>query len=151
MAVVGEFAEKPRYQGAGSSLVNPTKVENLIENLKGKGLNLTGFAKGYSRENPTADLELIQEAVTLCAGADVVLLCIGLDEHSEIEGQDREHLELPESQTALLHALSRVNSNIVLVLSGGAPFWWCVIPPTILPAAAPWRTLWWASSIPAAN
>ena len=122
VAIVGEFAEKPRYQGAGSSLVNPTQVENLLDNLKGKGLNLTGFARGYSRENPRGDAELIQEAVQLCAGADVVLLCMGLDERSEIEGQDREHLELPESQTILLHAISRVNPNIVLVLSGGAPF-----------------------------
>ncbi len=122
VAVVGEFAEIPRYQGAGSSLVNPTKVENLLDHLKGKGLNLLGYAKGYSRESDGADLELIQEAVQLCAGADTVLLCMGLDERSEIEGQDRENLELPESQTALLHALARVNSNIVLVLSGGAPF-----------------------------
>ena len=122
VAVVGEFAEKPRYQGAGSSLVNPTKVENLIDHLKGKGLNLLGYAKGYSRENDSADMELLHEAVQLCAGADVVLLCMGLDERSEIEGQDRTHLELPESQTSLLHALARVNSNIVLVLSGGAPF-----------------------------
>ena len=122
VAVVGEFAEIPRYQGAGSSLVNPTKVENLLDHLKGKGLNLLGYAKGYSRDSDGADAALLQEAVQLCAGADAVLLCIGLDERSEIEGQDREHLELPEGQTALLHALSRVNSNIVLVLSGGAPF-----------------------------
>ena len=122
VAVVGEFAEIPRYQGAGSSLVNPTQVENLLDHLKGKGLYLTGFAKGYTRKKAHPDLELIHEAVNLCAGADVVLLCVGLDENSEIEGQDREHLKLPESQTALIHALSRVNSNIVLVLSGGAPF-----------------------------
>ena len=122
VAVVGEFAEKPRYQGAGSSLVNPTQVDTLLYDLKGKGLHLLGYAKGYSRDCDSADMELIHEAVKLCAGADVVLLCIGLDERSEVEGQDRSHLEIPESQTALLHALSRVNSNIVLVLSGGAPF-----------------------------
>ena len=122
VAVIGEFAEQPRYQGAGSSLVNPTQMDNLLEHLKGKGLYLTGYAKGYTRKNPNPELELIQEAVQLCAGADTVLLCMGLDENSEIEGQDRENLKLPESQTALLHALARVNSNIVLVLSGGAPF-----------------------------
>lgn len=122
VAVVGEFAERPRYQGAGSSLVNPTRVECLLDNLKGKGLHLTGYAKGYCHENESADLELIQEAVQLSAGADVVLLCCGLDDRSEVEGQDRTHLELPESQSALFHALRRVNSNIVLVLSGGAPF-----------------------------
>ena len=122
VAIVGEFAEAPRYQGAGSSLVNPTQVDNLLNELKGRGLHLLGFAKGYTRKSDSADMDLIHEAVQLCAGADVVLLCMGLDERSEIEGQDREHLELPESQTALLHALARVNSNIVLVLSGGAPF-----------------------------
>ena len=122
VAIVGEFAEEPRYQGAGSSLVNPTKVENLIDHLKGKGLQLAGFAKGYTRKNPAPDMDLIQEAVQLCIGADTVLLCMGLDERSEVEGQDREHLELPENQTALLAALARVNPNIVLVLSGGAPF-----------------------------
>lgn len=122
VAVVGEFAQRPRYQGAGSSLVNPTQVECLLDSLKGKGPRLMGFAKGYSYESETPDLELIQEAVQISAGAEVVLLCIGLDDRSEVEGQDRKHLELPESHTALLHALSRVNPNIVLVLSGGAPF-----------------------------
>ena len=122
VAIVGEFAESPRYQGAGSSLVNPTKVENLLDHLKGRGLQLAGSAKGYTREHPAPDMDMIEEAVQLCIGADAVLLCMGLDERSEIEGQDREHLELPESQTVLLAALARVNPNIVLVLSGGAPF-----------------------------
>ena len=121
-AVVGEFAQRPRYQGAGSSLVNPTKVENLLDSLKGTGLRLTGFAKGYSHESEAPDMDLIQEAVRICAGADVVLLCVGLDDRSEVEGQDRAHLKLPESHIALLHAVARVNPNIVLVLSGGAPF-----------------------------
>ena len=122
VAVVGEFAQRPRYQGAGSSLVNPTGMDNLLDSLKGKGLRLMGFAKGYSHESETPDMELIQEAVQLCAGAEIVLLCIGLDDRSEVEGLDRKHLELPESHIALLNALSRVNPNIVLVLSGGAPF-----------------------------
>ncbi len=133
VAVVGEFAESPRYQGAGSSLVNPTQVENLLENLKGKGLHLTGFAKGYCRENPQGDADLIQEAVQLSMGADAVLLCMGLDDSSEVEGQDRAHLKLPESQTLLLHALRRVNPNIVLVLSGGAPF--------LMPASSTYRAV----------
>ena len=122
VAVVGEFAEIPRYQGAGSSLVNPTQLDNLLEHLKGKGLHLTGYAKGYSSAGAADDMELVQEAVRLCAGSDIVLLCIGLDNNSEEEGEDRAHLELPENQLTLLHAISRVNSNIVLVLSGGSPF-----------------------------
>ena len=122
VAIVGEFAQRPRYQGAGSSLVNPTKVENPLDSLKGKGLQLAGYAKGYSHEKTSMDPDLIQEAVGICAGADVVLLCCGLDDRSEVEGQDRTHLMLPESQISLLHALRRINPNIVLVLSGGAPF-----------------------------
>ena len=77
VAIVGEFAEIPRYQGAGSSLVNPTKVETLLDHLKGKDLQLAGFAKGYTRKNPAPDMDLIQEAVQLCVGADAVLLCMG--------------------------------------------------------------------------
>ena len=122
VAVVGEFAQRPRYQGAGSSKVNPTKVENLLDGLKDAGLSLAGFAKGYSHESEAPDQQLIQEAVKLCADADVVLLCIGLDDRSEVEGMDRPHLELPTSHRALFEAVSQVNSNIVLVLSGGAPF-----------------------------
>ena len=126
-ALIGEFAEIPRFQGAGSSLVNPTKVDCLKDALAGSGLYLTGFAKGYTRENSEPDMILIHEAVTLAMGADAVLLCIGLDERSEMEGRDRGSLKLPESQVALLNALSRVNSNIVLVLSGGSPF---LMPPS---------------------
>lgn len=126
-ALIGEFAEKPRYQGAGSSNVNPTKVDCLKDALAGCGLQFTGFARGYTRENPEADMALIHEAVTLAMGSDVVLLCIGLDERSEMEGRDRANLMLPESQMTLLKALRRVNSNIVLILSGGSPF---LMPPS---------------------
>ena len=122
VAVVGEFAQRPRYQGAGSSKVNPTKVENLLDGLKDTALKVVGFAKGYSHESEAPDQQLIQEAVKLCADADAVLLCIGLDDRSEVEGMDRSHLEMPESHKALFDAVSKVNSNIVLVLSGGAPF-----------------------------
>ena len=130
-ALIGEFAERPRFQGAGSSLVNPTKVDCLKDALSGSGLYLTGFARGYTRENSEPDMALIHEAVTLAMGADVVLVCIGLDERSEMEGRDRGTLKLPESQTALLNALSRVNANIVLVLSGGSPF--------LMPASSQFR------------
>ncbi|MBP3672231.1 MAG: glycoside hydrolase family 3 C-terminal domain-containing protein [Oscillospiraceae bacterium] len=130
-ALIGEFAETPRFQGAGSSLVNPTKVDCLKDALKSSGLYLTGFAKGYTRENSEPDTTLIHEAVTLAMGADVVLLCVGLDERSEMEGRDRATLKLPESQVALLNALCRVNSNIVLILSGGSPF--------LMPASSQFR------------
>lgn len=123
-AVIGDFARLPRYQGAGSSQVNPTRMDNLLDALK-KDLSVT-FAQGYRRGKAAADATLIQHAVSAASAAEVVLLCVGLDEISECEGRDRSNLELPESQQALIRAVCKVNSNVVLVLSGGAPF---VLPP----------------------
>lgn len=121
-ALIGDFAAVPRYQGAGSSVVNPTKVDNLREKLEAAGLNIAGFAEGYSRTDPRPDETLIQEAVSLAESADVVLLCVGLDEISESEGLDRVSLELPRGQQILIREVCRKNPNVVLVLSGGAPF-----------------------------
>ena len=126
-ALIGEFAQKPRYQGAGSSNVNPTRVDCLKDALAGCGLHFTGFAGGYARGQQEADMAMVHEAVKLAMGADVVLLCIGLDECSEMEGRDRASMKLPECQMTLLNALYRVNPNIVLVLSGGSPF---LMPPS---------------------
>ncbi len=124
IAVVGDFAATARYQGAGSSLVNPTQIENLWDCLKEIYPDAL-FAQGYRRsQGPDAALE--DEAAELCREADAVILCIGLDESSEAEGMDRTHLQLPAAQQSLLSRLSRENANLVLVLSGGAPF---VIPP----------------------
>ena len=122
VAIIGDFAETPRYQGAGSSQVNPTKLENLKEALEHAGLDITGFAKGYSRVNPKPDDELIAPAILLAKNSDIVLLCMGLDEITESEGMDRLSMEISEGQKKLIDELYRVNRNIVLVISGGAPF-----------------------------
>lgn len=121
VALIGDFAQKPRYQGAGSSLVNPTRVDSLLDVLKKTALTLT-YAQGYRRGKAKADRNLIREAVEAAKQADTVLLCAGLDELAECEGQDRLHMNLPEAQLTLLRALRNANENIVLVLSGGAPF-----------------------------
>lgn len=121
VAVLGDFARKPRYQGAGSSLVNPTRMENLPDSLKTLGVQVVAEAQGY-RRCKGAEESLLEEAKKAAQGADVVIIAMGLDETSESEGMDREHLELPEAQLALLKAVRTVNENIVLVLSGGAPF-----------------------------
>lgn len=118
VALIGDFAKTPRYQGAGSSLVNPTRVDNLLDALS--DLDVT-FAQGFRRDGKKAE-KLLREAVSAAKNAETVLLCLGLDEMAETEGRDREHLELPESQRKLFEAVSRVNKNVVLVLSGGAPF-----------------------------
>ena len=120
VALIGEFAEKPRYQGAGSSLVNPTRLDTMVDALQKTDLAVT-YAQGYARfAGP--DRNLTREALAVAKNADVVVLCMGLDEMSESEGQDRTHLNLPENQLALLRALARVSDKVVLVLSGGAPF-----------------------------
>ncbi len=122
VVLIGDFAETPRYQGAGSSVVNPTKLENLLECAASAGLDVRGFARGYDRANSEPARELIEEATALAAGAGTVLLCVGLDELAESEGLDRSSLDLPENQRQLIEAVAAVNKNVVLVLSGGAPF-----------------------------
>ena len=121
-AIIGDFAKAPRYQGAGSSQVNPTKLDNLYDCLASAGVDITGYAQGFDRKNPQPNPGMIEEAVHLAKEAEMVLLCVGLDEILESEGMDRLHMELSQSQQALIDAVSNVNKNIILVLSGGAPF-----------------------------
>ncbi len=121
-AIIGDFAKAPRYQGAGSSQVNPTKLDNLYDCLASAGVTIAGYAQGFDRKNPQPNPGMIGEAVQIARGAEVVLLCVGLDEILESEGMDRLHMELSQSQQALIDAVFNVNKNIILVLSGGAPF-----------------------------
>ncbi len=120
VAVIGEFADIPRYQGAGSSLVNPTYCESALKVIRETDLNLTGYARGYVR-NEKADDKLIAEAAELAKKADVVLLYVGLDEISESEGLDRKHMRMPEGQTRLIDEICRVNSKTVVILHAGSP------------------------------
>lgn len=119
VAVIGEFAKEARYQGAGSSIVNPTKLENTLELLAESGINNIGFEQGFNRYGKKGQRK-IDKACALAKDADVVLLYIGLDEVTEAEGLDRENIKLPQNQIDLLNALYEVNSNIVAVLSCGA-------------------------------
>lgn len=121
VAVIGDFAKNPRYQGAGSSQVNPTKLDNLYDQLT-PIFNITGYAQGFDRKDPNPQEALIDEAVAVAKEADTVLLCVGLEEILESEGMDRLHMELSKSQQALIQAVCEANSNVILVLSGGAPF-----------------------------
>ena len=121
VAVIGDFAKTPRYQGAGSSQVNATKIDNLYDSLE-KYLNITGYAQGFDRKNPNPIDKLISEAVEVARNAETVLLCVGLDEILESEGMDRLHMGLSKSQQKLINEVCAVNKNVILVLSGGAPF-----------------------------
>lgn len=122
VAVIGDFAQTPRYQGAGSSQVNPTKLDNFLDCAKAADLKVTGFAKGFSQVDPHPQQELIADAVKLAQSNEIVLLCIGLDEIAESEGMDRLSMELSKGQQALIEAVAKVNKNIILVISGGSPF-----------------------------
>ncbi|MCR8644274.1 glycoside hydrolase family 3 C-terminal domain-containing protein [Paenibacillus sp. N1-5-1-14] len=117
-AIIGDFARNPRYQGAGSSLINPAKLSNSWDELGKSGLSIVGHAQGFKRMGGKS-AQLLNEAVSLAKQADTVLLFLGLDEGSEAEGVDRTDLSLRENQLELLHALKQVGSNVVVILSGG--------------------------------
>ncbi|WOF23559.1 glycoside hydrolase family 3 C-terminal domain-containing protein [Microbacterium betulae] len=118
VALIGDFADTPRYQGAGSSAVNPTRLTSLREAIGDTGLVLTGFARGFRRDG-AADAGLLAEAAALAETADVALLALGLPEISESEGLDRSGLALPAVQVGLLRAVARANPRTVVVLSAG--------------------------------
>ena len=119
VAVIGDFAETPRYQGAGSSAVNSIKVDTFLDCLSDSGLYSVGFAPGFDRqEKPDAAKQA--EAVALAAKADAVLLCLGLDEIKESEGLDRADMKLADNQIELLQAVREANPNTVVIVNAGA-------------------------------
>jgi len=124
VALIGDFARVPRYQGAGSSLVNSRRVETLRGQLTQRlGQKLLGTVSGYARHgNDTKRQEArrLRKALRLARRADCVIFCGGLDEMAETEGLDRKTLALPAVQQRVLRALAAVNPNIVLVLSAGS-------------------------------
>ena len=119
VAVIGDFATTPRYQGAGSSLVNPTHVAVPIEELRESGLDVVGAARGFIPGAPP-DPVLIDEGARVAGSADAVLLYLGLDEFAESEGKDRDHLRLPEAQVELLHAVAATGTPVIVVLAAGS-------------------------------
>ena len=119
VAILGDFAETPRYQGAGSSAVNSIKVDTVLENLAQSGLQVLGFAPGFDRRG-MADAAKEAEAVALAKQADVAVLFLGLDEIKESEGLDRTDMKLADNQIALLKAVQQANPNTVVVLNAGS-------------------------------
>ena len=119
VAILGDFAETPRYQGAGSSAVNSLKVDTVLENLAQSGLQVLGFAPGFDRHG-RADAAKQAEAVALAKQADVAVLFLGLDEIKESEGLDRTDMKLADNQIALLKAVQQANPNTVVVLNAGS-------------------------------
>ena len=119
VALIGDFALTPRYQGAGSSMVNPTKVDSLKDAMEAAELDMVGYCAGYERSGKP-NKAYLDEAVSQAKMADVVILCIGLDESSESEGLDRTHIGIPAVQKQLLDAVTAVNPNVVAVVSAGS-------------------------------
>lgn len=120
IAVVGAFAEQPRFQGSGSSQVNPVRVTTALDAFAQRGIAVS-YAPGYDPVTSAPDARLIHEAVAVAAGADAVVLLAGLPATFESEGFDRDDLSLPRQHEQLIQAVCRANPRTVVALSNGAP------------------------------
>ena len=120
IALIGDMVKNPRYQGAGSSTINPYKVENAFENFKEYNVEFE-YTKGYERIESENDENLRKEAVELAKKNKIVVIFAGLTENYESEGVDRKNLDIPENQNKLIEEISKVNKNIIVVLANGAP------------------------------
>ena len=121
VAVIGALANSTRYQGAGSSKINPFKLEQPLDELKKQfGADNVSYTTGYHL-NDTQDTDEIARAVELAKQADVVFVFAGLTPKYESEGFDREHLNLPQVQLDLIHALGDQLAKTVVILQNGAP------------------------------
>lgn len=118
IAFIGEFAEKPRFQGGGSSHINCFKTTGAVE--AAKGLKVT-YARGYDVAADDAPADMIAEAATAAKKAKVAVVFAGLPDAYESEGYDRTHMRMPESQNRLIEAVAEANPNTVVVLHNGSP------------------------------
>lgn len=127
VAIIGEMAKAPRFQGAGSSVINPTMLSNAFDELSELGVNLT-YSQGYYKSAPTkkdkkirlSDEQLVANACEVAKNADVAVVFVGLTEEFEGEGYDRETIEMPANHNALVSAVAAANPNTVVVLAGGS-------------------------------
>ncbi|MFT3984986.1 MAG: glycoside hydrolase family 3 C-terminal domain-containing protein [Lachnospiraceae bacterium] len=119
VAVIGAFAENPRYQGGGSSHINSTKTESAIDVLSGNPN--VAYAKGYDVKADALDKELLEEAVAAARTADKAVIFAGLPDQYESEGYDRTHMRMPDCQNELIVAVAAVQPNTIVVLHNGSP------------------------------
>lgn len=119
IAVIGDMAKNPRYQGAGSSTINYYKLDSAYESLIEENVTFE-YSKGYERIESENDKVLLEEAVKVAKNNDMVLLFVGLTENYESEGMDRITLDLPKNQNKLIEEVCKVNKNVIIVLSHGA-------------------------------
>ena len=120
VCLIGDFAREPRYQGAGSSIVNPTKLECILDEAAGSGLDYAGFARGFERYGKRNE-KLKEEALHLAASCDTIVYFAGLDEFSESEGIDRPDMKIPANQRELFSSIHSLNKTLIVVLFCGSP------------------------------
>lgn len=121
VAIIGEFAVNPRYQGNGSSQVKPTKLDNALEIIKneyGEGIEIK-YAQGYNLDNDN-DVSLVAEAKKVASTADIVLVFAGLPLQYESEGIDRTHINMPPSHNKLISEIAAIQKNTIVVLTNGS-------------------------------
>lgn len=121
LAFIGEFAEKPRFQGGGSSHINSHKVTSALEVVEGMESLAVSYAQGYVAKKDETDDALLSEAVEVAAEADTVVIFVGLPDSFESEGYDRQHLNLPDCQNELIEKVCEVQKNVIIVLHNGSP------------------------------
>ena len=119
-AFIGEFAEKPRFQGGGSSHINCFKTTSALEAARAQGLDVT-YTQGYSVERDKTSDEMIAEAVKAARAAKVAVVFAGLPDSYESESYDRAHMAMPACQNKLIEAVAEANPNTVVVLHNGSP------------------------------
>lgn len=120
LAVIGSLAETMRFQGAGSSMVNPTRVEQPLAVLRER-CGEVRYAAGYQRLSEENDEQFLEEACMVARQAERVIVFLGLTELAESEGFDRSHMRLPENQLTLMQCLTDVRDDLIVILTGGAP------------------------------
>jgi beta-glucosidase len=121
ICLIGEFAVIPRYQGAGSSLVKPTRLDNAYDSYKKEFGKDIPYARGYDSKTDIIDLELINQSVDLAKTVDVPIIMVGLTDSYESEGFDRDDMNMPKSHIKLIEEVSKVNNNTIVILSNGSP------------------------------
>lgn len=119
VAFIGEFAQKPRFQGGGSSHINSHKVTSALEAVKDM-TNVT-YAQGYVTTKDETDEALLSEAVAIAKEAELAVLFVGLPDSFESEGYDRQHLNMPNCQNKLIEKICDVQENVIIVLHNGSP------------------------------
>lgn len=119
VAIIGDFAKNPRYQGAGSSIVNPTKLDNTLELIKDFNINYVGYEQGFNRYGKEKKT-LFEKAIGLARNVDTVILYMGLDEVTEAEGLDRDNIKIHKNQVSLLKAIKELGKKVIVILSEGS-------------------------------